>query len=230
MTLRASAPAPRRRPGRPRRESGEPPTRERILGAATDLFAARGQEGVGMREIAERVGIDVSSVHHHFPTKAGLYEACFAAVFAAESRALEPAVAGLRTAMTTGDRGQAHAALHALVDAFVAFLEEHPATTFLWLRRWLDPAASAPLDEAYALPIYSRVEQALLDAGGRGLLAEPTPHVTVRSLVWAAHGHVAGLAALAGDPEGVARERQDFLAFAHRFVDRLYPADEPADS
>ncbi|RBY87988.1 TetR/AcrR family transcriptional regulator [Blastococcus sp. TF02A-30] len=223
-----TAAATRRGPGRPRRDAGAPPTRERILVAATDLFAERGADGVAMRDIAERVGIDVSSVHHHFPTKAGLLDACFARVFAAERDALDADVDALRSALVTGDRADALAALHQLVETFVTFLEDHPHTTFLWLRRWLDPTADTPLDEAYALPIYSRVEDALLAAGGRGLLAEPTPHVTVRSLVWATHGHVTSLAAAGRDGVGAARERREFRAFVHRFIDRLYPDASPS--
>lgn len=224
---REDPPASRRGPGRPRRDATAPPTRDRILAAATALFAERGAEGVAMRDIAERVGIDVSSVHHHFPTKSGLYDACFAQVFAAERDALDADVDRLRAALETGGRTEALAALHGLLDAFVTFLEAHPATTFLWLRRWLDPTADAPLDEAYALPIYHRVEEALLAAGGRGLLAEPTPHVTVRSLVWATHGHVTSLAAAGTDAVGAARERREFRAFVHRFVDRLYSGGTP---
>ncbi|WP_205730032.1 TetR/AcrR family transcriptional regulator [Blastococcus sp. TF02-8] len=220
-------PPARRGPGRPRRDAGARPTRERVLEAATALFAERGVEGVAVRDIAERVGIDVSSVHHHFPTKTALYEACFAAVFSAERDALDAEVERLATALATGDRDQFVGALHALIDAFATFLEEHPETTFLWLRRWLDPAAATALDEAYALPIYSRIEDALLTAAGRGLIVEPTPHVTVRSLVWAAHGHVTSLSAIARDPVAAGRERREFRAFAHRFIDRLYP-DRPA--
>lgn len=224
MTTRpgAAGGTARRGPGRPRRDAGQPPTAERVLVAATALFAERGVDGVGMREIADRVGIDVSSVHHHFPTKSGLYEACFERVFGAESRALDAAVTGLREAGASGPREAVLDALHALVDRFVGFLEDHPETTFLWLRRWLAPGSSAPLDQAYAQPIYAQVEQALRAAGARGLLDEPTPHVTVRSLVWATHGHVTALAALAADPDGAARERREFRAYAHRVVDRLF--------
>lgn len=200
------------------------PTRDRILAVATALFAERGVDAVGMREIAEQVGIDVSSVHHHFPTKAGLHEACFASVFAAESRALEAGVAALRAAASAGGPDELRRSLVSLVDGFVAFLVAHPETTFLWLRRWLDPRSVTPVDQAYALPIYAQVEQALQAATERGVLAASTAHVTVRSLVWAVHGHVTALAA--ADPATTTREQAEFRAFTHRFVDLLYPPPE----
>ena len=214
-----------RRPGRPPRGAdGAPPTRERILTEATALFARGGPQGVSMRDVAARVGIDVSSVHHHFATKTALYDACFARVYEREQRALAPLVARLAAAVATGDRGEVAAAMHHLADGFVDFLQEHPHTTFLWLRRWLEPTRDSALDAAYALPIYERVERVLLGAAAGGTLLEPTPHVTVRSLVRAAHGHITALAAAERDPVAAARERYEFRAYAHRFLDRMYPA------
>ncbi|MFJ6956301.1 TetR/AcrR family transcriptional regulator, partial [Micromonospora aurantiaca] len=70
------------------------------------------------------------------------------------------------------------------------------------------------------------VEELLVAASGAGALTEPTPHVTVRSLVWAVHGHVVALAAGTGSG---ARERREFRAFVHRFLDALY-AGGPGDT
>ncbi|MER6826461.1 TetR/AcrR family transcriptional regulator [Streptosporangium sp. NPDC000563] len=216
-----SAPRPRRR-GRPPRDRSAPTTRDRVLTEATALFARHGADGVSMRDIAARVGIDVSSVHHHFPSKSSLYDACFARVFELEQATLTPPVRAFLAAVRSERAGDVVDAIHDLVDAFVDFLDDHPQTTFLWLRRWLDPTLHLSLDEAYSLPIYGEIERALLEAATRGLVVEPTPHVTVRSLVWAAHGHVTALSARGGDAVTADRERREFRAYAHRFVDRLY--------
>ena len=50
-------------------------SRDKILDAAEDLFARRGFAGVGMREVAEAVGLGKSSLFHHFKSKAELYAA-----------------------------------------------------------------------------------------------------------------------------------------------------------
>ncbi|MGV4888113.1 TetR/AcrR family transcriptional regulator [Streptomyces viridosporus] len=216
----------RRGPGRPRRAEREgPPTRELILREATELFAARGPEGTSLRDIAGRVGIDVSSLHHHFPSKDALYDACFERVHEAERAALAPLVAELGRAAPLGGAPLA-AALRALAEGFVDFLEEHPHTTFLWLRRWLDPVRGTGLDEAYALPLYGEVERVLLEAAHAGTVREATPHVTVRSLVWAAHGHVTALAA--APPAGRERERYEFRVWVRRFLEALYGAPSAA--
>jgi AcrR family transcriptional regulator len=207
---------PRRRPGRPRRDQARP-TREVVLAAATTLFAERGFDAVGLREVAAAAGVDVATVAHHTGTKAALYEACFARVFAVERQVLTEAAERARVALDAGPDA-ARQGLHDLVDVFVDFLQDHPETTALWLRRWLEPQRHAELDQRYAEPLYRLVAELLTAAAAAGALAEPTPHITVRSLVWATHGHVVALAA--GAP--AARERREFRAFVHRFLTGLY--------
>lgn len=65
-------PTPRRR-GRPR--GGDAGGRERILAAATQEFGDHGYDGVTIRSIAERAGVDSALVHHHFGSKADLLTA-----------------------------------------------------------------------------------------------------------------------------------------------------------
>jgi hypothetical protein len=60
----------RRAPGR--REIKRQETRERIVDAATDLFAERGFDAVTVMEIARRAGVVEKTVFNHFPVKEGL--------------------------------------------------------------------------------------------------------------------------------------------------------------
>jgi AcrR family transcriptional regulator len=53
----------------------EPTRRDAIIQAATELFARQGFHGVGMRAIADAVGIRSSSLYHHFPSKVDLLRA-----------------------------------------------------------------------------------------------------------------------------------------------------------
>lgn len=62
----------RRRPGRPRGESG---ARERILAIARRRFLADGYESVSLRSIAADAGVDVALVSYHFGSKSGLFAA-----------------------------------------------------------------------------------------------------------------------------------------------------------
>lgn len=205
----------RRGPGRPRRAE-QRDTYAAIMDAATALFARRAYNAVSLREVAAAAGVDVATVHHHAGTKADLYRACFERVFKAETQALTGAVAAARAGLRAGPE-EAFARLHALLDVFVDFLEQMPETTALWLRRWSEPELHSDLDDAYSLPLYRAVEDVLIAATDLGLLAEPSPHIAVRSLVWSVHAHVVSVSSR-GD------ERIEFRAFVHRWLDRMYRA------
>jgi len=51
-------------------------TRQAILDAAGELFARKGLDGTGIREIVKEAGTSLSSVNYHFTNKEGLYLAC----------------------------------------------------------------------------------------------------------------------------------------------------------
>ena len=48
-------------------------TRDALLDAAESLFAAHGYNGVGIREIVERAGVNISAIKYHFGSKHELY-------------------------------------------------------------------------------------------------------------------------------------------------------------
>jgi hypothetical protein len=153
----------------------------------------------------------VATVHHHTGGKLPLYRACFALVFEAERRALEPVI------VATAE-GDLLPALHRVADAFVDFLEERPETTGLWLRRWLEPHRHGGIDEQFSTPLYEQVERVLTAAHKAGVLYEPQPHLAVRSLIWAVHAHA--VTALHG--EVPADSRFALRAFVHRWIERMY--------
>jgi AcrR family transcriptional regulator len=53
-----------------------PDTKSLLLDAGRALFAQRGFDGVSVKEICERAGVNVSLVSYHFEGKEGLYQAC----------------------------------------------------------------------------------------------------------------------------------------------------------
>jgi AcrR family transcriptional regulator len=60
-----------RGPGRP----GGEESRARILEAAGQLFADRGYDGVSVRALAKRAGVNAAAINYHFGGKEGLYHA-----------------------------------------------------------------------------------------------------------------------------------------------------------
>jgi AcrR family transcriptional regulator len=67
-------------------------TRQRLLQAATMLFADRGFKNTSVREICELAGTNVSSINYHFRDKLGLYEQVIALVADAMDRAKQEAL------------------------------------------------------------------------------------------------------------------------------------------
>src|SRR5262245_43374599 len=47
-------------------------TRRRVLQAAESLFSRRGYEATSMADVAERAGVGVGTLYHHFPDKRAL--------------------------------------------------------------------------------------------------------------------------------------------------------------
>ncbi len=62
---------------RRRRSEGYDDRREEILRVALRLFAAKGVEGTGLREIAEHIGVSQPALYHYFPSKDALVDAVF---------------------------------------------------------------------------------------------------------------------------------------------------------
>jgi AcrR family transcriptional regulator len=62
--------------------------RERIAGAALEVFAARGYLGATMGEIAAAAGISTGNVYRYFPGKNELFDAVVSPAFARRFRAL----------------------------------------------------------------------------------------------------------------------------------------------
>jgi len=67
-------------------------TRQRMLGAAVQLFAERGLGSTSVRDVAGAAGVSLAMVHHYFGSKDELYDACIDATYA-ELSAMKGALA-----------------------------------------------------------------------------------------------------------------------------------------
>lgn len=91
------------RPRRPRRLRRAAPrgaggTRGALLTAATELFAARGFDGVSVAQIAQRAGVTKALVNYHFGGKRKLYETIMTSTFSEIAERLESLAASARPA------------------------------------------------------------------------------------------------------------------------------------
>lgn len=114
--------------GSERRRSGSAATRQALVGAATDLFAERGFDGVAIDELAARAGVNKALVSYHFGGKRGLYVAALGSVFADLAARIEAAQAEKEGVAET---------VHGLLQALAEFGRKRPAFPGLWLRELL---------------------------------------------------------------------------------------------
>jgi AcrR family transcriptional regulator len=102
-----------------------PGSREKILDVAEALFARRGYAGVGLREVADSVGLGKSSLFHHFRGKSQLYFEVLGRVLGRIRDRLAPVISS---------DAEPAARLERWIEALVDAIAEHPSSARLLLR------------------------------------------------------------------------------------------------
>ena len=178
-------------------------TKARILGAAEEVFAARGFPGASTREIAARAGVNISSLHYHWESKETLYFAVFRNIFDRIVDLLRNTLGPLLARQASRDAAVT-VAMYQLFD----FFADNPNVPKLLVRRimedeeveggierdillpawgvfsqWLDRLGARPVSELdsrlFMLSIHSVMLVYLLDSGayrsllGGSVRAEP---------------------------------------------------------
>ena len=212
----------------------QPNSRDKILDVAEDLFARRGFAGVGMREVADRVGLGKSSLFHHFRGKTQLYFEVLARVLDRIRVRLEPALRRDADPLARLDRG-----LDALIDA----LAEHPATARLLLRALFEddefpaePGAEAERAERILEALLESIRRVLREGMEQGVLRQASVPHTLQTLVGATVYHFASGEfgdTLLGRPvlsaEAVANRKQELRNLLHHGLEArpTQPKGEP---
>jgi len=122
----------------PRRRMPAEERRERILGAAMEVFAERGYQEASMTEIVRAAGITPAVIYDHFSSKAEL-----------QITLLERQTGELLEfvgAAVAGDFANTAARIRAGVDAFFAFVEENP---YAWRMLFRDPPTDPEILSTY---------------------------------------------------------------------------------
>lgn len=114
-----------------------PSSREKILEVAESAFAASGYAGVGMRQIADTVGLSKSALFHHFSNKLEIYGEVL-------DRAIERIERGL--CEDENHPGEAAEQLDHWIDSVVGTLAESAPVARLLLRALVDEDPFPPID------------------------------------------------------------------------------------
>jgi AcrR family transcriptional regulator len=166
-----------------------PSSREKILDVAESLFARRGYTGVGMREVADGVGLGKSSLFHHFRGKPALYCEVVGRILVRIRERLDPILVDPGTPMEATER---------LIGALVDVLAEHPNTSRILLRSLFEeeefvqsPPAELEAVDAQLDAMLGGIRQ-LLEAGvSAGALREVSVPDLMQTLIGATVYHFA---------------------------------------
>ena len=185
-------------------------TRQALIAAGRELFAARGYDDVGTEEIVRAGGLTRGALYHHFPTgKPGLLEAVYEQV---EAESTE------RVAHVVLD-SEMDSPLAAMKAGVAAFLDEctepgfqrivlHDAPAVLGWDRWREISASNGLGLIEASLV------AAIEAGEiRPLPVKPTAHLLLGAL-----DEAAMLLVRSSDPAGRAEITTVLLALIDSFA------------
>ena len=138
-----------------------PTSHERILAAATGLFALHGFDGVSTRQIAAETGLNISTIHHHVGSKRELYLKVIEGLYEKEELLIGEMLLGVDDAAIQ-DPERFNKALFSLIGRLLDFARENQARQRLYVRRWLDPADELREREAeLTLRLYRRLAKTL---------------------------------------------------------------------
>lgn len=114
--------------------SGFGQSRERILDAATALFAEHGFHATTIRDLATRAGVNIAAVNYHFGSKEELHAVVIdnaLSRWSAELSGVDGQVADQETSLTL------HSVLRAIVEALIApVFERQDCTVIVRLLAW----------------------------------------------------------------------------------------------
>lgn len=103
-------------------------TREKLLGAAENVFLAHGYSGASLEQVRQAAGVSNGSLYHHFPTKARLADALYVDILIDFHADLLGAISG---------KPDAEVGVRRLVRAYIAWVvkKPHRATLLHRLKR-----------------------------------------------------------------------------------------------
>ncbi|HEX7968553.1 MAG TPA: helix-turn-helix domain-containing protein [Stellaceae bacterium] len=185
-------------PEKSRREEYSEATRQALLSAARDLFAAQGYQETSIEAVARASRVTRGALYHHFKDKRELFDAVVVAL------QIEAAAAvGQRARLEKDQWARVRAGINAYLDACLApafrrlVIEEAPAV--------LGTARCREIDHAYTLGPFAKALEQLrsdgeLDFDDTDLLSR-----MLGAMIW----ELAILLADAKDPKKLRRQVQD---------------------
>jgi AcrR family transcriptional regulator len=150
-------------------------TRETILAAAANAFAARGFSGTSVDSIAAAAGVNKAMIYYHFRNKKGLYVEILRSVFRfMGARAAEIAAADL----------DPRAKVEAFIDALDHMAATRPYMPPIMMREMAEGAVHLDSDTLRLMAaIFENLKSILDEGAGKGVFRPAHPVLTYYTLI-----------------------------------------------
>ena len=157
--------------------AGDP--RQRILNAATQVFAEEGLRGARTRKIARLAGVNVASIHYYFGTKEELYQRIIRPIFTMMMNRVKGA------SQSSDDPRQC---IEAVVDAYFDLLRDHPEMPRLMMWDLVDGGIAIekvikPILNEEKIVFSQRLQEVVQKGQSMGIFKPQTAAQAVISLV-----------------------------------------------
>ncbi len=148
-------------------------TKDKLLDAASGLFASKGVEGTSIREVAKSAGLTMASIHYYFGNKDGLHAACVERAYQQLASEVAPLAALLKSlSAALADAAVSDANMLSVVERLVregfAFARRHQPQVRLMMRPLIEHGELDPAwrDQAF-VPFLGEAAAVLAEATGR---------------------------------------------------------------
>jgi AcrR family transcriptional regulator len=192
---------------------------DRIIGAATQMFAELGFDGSSLGLIADAAGMDPAELRARVGSKSELYKAVMRRMHREEQAAVADAIAGFTPTKPAMTR---------LLDAYLDFYADNPQMVSLWLHRRMGDAIDiTEIEEKYARPSFTFMADLLRHAVPEDLDVD----YVLWTIPWLVSGFLSNGVMHSG-PHGESHgegmhltpaDVQDFRRYLHGLMDRILP-------
>lgn len=208
-----------------RKSKRDDSSKDAILRAATSLFATKGYHGTSTRDIAEKSGYNLSTMHYHFGGKRELYLQVVETLFLEENYLFQKELfeKGIET---VGSKTEFYKLLNSFLDKMVDLMASDTNRARLYMHRWMEPPDEFSSKEAeFSLMLHTDVNKMLAKAFKKGFITTKTDlGLFLRSVSWVLYGYfVSGpidWQKWRGDPLEK-KNMKKFKGFLHSYVECL---------
>lgn len=197
---------------------------DRIVEVAKTLFAEKGYQSVSTREIADFLGINISTFHYHTGGKSSLYKSVIESVYQRELEVFHKPISEFSDA-DFRNRDRVRAALYEALMGFFDQMAEDPDRSKLYVRRWLEwPDEFMEQEVKNTIETFLPFFKFLEKAKKSGSIRAVNTSIFLRSFLWNIYGYyITGIIdwkKWVSDPINN-KNRKEFKKFLEQFIDSM---------